>query len=181
MPSFHDLPRDDVFDDKKVKKNPPNHLASRLELQAAAGASLPTSLVEQVARLEHLTEQVQQAFCGLITEELSKSCQVVFATEHRLTLALPSVTTVNHLRYLQADCLAVLKQNPNLCQYREIRFVVKPTKKHTQSQNNSKKPLSENTRHTITQYANTVIMHEALRQSLLNLAQSMPTSDKNPQ
>ncbi|MDO4896497.1 MAG: hypothetical protein Q3971_03955 [Moraxella sp.] len=90
--SFLDFTPDDNFDDKKVKKTPPNHLATRLEKQAAAGAKLPTSLAKQVARLQHLTELVQQELRSVITDELSESCQVVFATETRLTLALPSIT-----------------------------------------------------------------------------------------
>lgn len=180
MPSFPDLPQHH-FDDKKVKKHLPNHLATRIELQAAAGARLPSTLAKQVSKRQHLTELVKQALLGLLTSEILALCQVVHATENKLTLALPSLTAINHLRYLHAECLGAFRQNPKLCQYQELKYILSSTKyQHTSSQNNSKKPLSENTRHTITQYTNVVISHEPLRQSLLKLAQSVPISDENP-
>lgn len=176
MSSFHDLP-DECFDPFKVKTNPPNHLATRLEQQSAAGAKLPKLLKSQIAQRQQTTELIKDALQGLLPPELLSMCQVVFMTENRLTLAVPSITAVNHLRYVEADCLKALERHPSLCHYRQIRLMVLPERTHTQSQNNSKKPLSENTRHTIAQYANTVISHEPLRQSLLKLAQSVPTSD----
>ena len=181
MPSFPDLPQYH-FDDKKVKKQPPNHLATRLEIQAAAGAKLPSTLAKQVSKLQHLTELIKQALHGILTEEILALCHVVYANENKLTLALPSLTAINHLRYLHSDCLSAFEQNPKLCQYHELKYVLSCTKyQHTHSQNTSKKPLSENTKHTITQYTNVVISHEPLRQSLLKLAQNVPTSDENPQ
>lgn len=180
MSSIPDLPNYH-FDDKEVKKHLPNHLASRLELQAAAGARLPATLTTQIKQRQHLTELVKQALRELLPQEILASCQVVHINDAKLTLAVPSLTAINYLRYLHKDCLGAFRADPNLCQYHELGYVLSRTKyQHTPSQNNSKKPLSEKTRHTITQYTSIVISHKPLRQSLLNLAQSVPTSDKNP-
>lgn len=181
MPSFPDSPQHHI-DDKKVKKHPPNHLATRLEIQAAAGAKLPSTLAKQITQLQHLTELVRQALHGLLPEEILHECQVVYANETKLILALTSLTAINHLRYLHKECLDAFRQHPKLCQYHELKYTLSQAKyQHTLSQNNSKKPLSENTRHTITQYTNVVISHEPLRQSLLKLAQGVPELDENPQ
>lgn len=158
------------FDDLWLKTQSVNHLASTLERQAAAGATLPTLLRKRVAYLNHLTDLLHQTLPSLVGHELAQLCQVVYVAEHRITIAVSSMTGVNHLRYLQNECLNTLKQHPEFGQYHELNIILNAHQSPTGTPKKiTKNPLSENTKHTITQYANHVIRDETLRKSLLNL------------
>lgn len=158
-------------DDLYLKSHTPNHLASTLEKQAAAGATLPNNLAHRIKHLQSCTTLLQQALRPLLPSEILEDCQVAYADQHRLTVSLSSATAANHLRYLSANCLELLRKNDEkFCRLETLNVIITP--KSAQSdirQTSSKKTLSENTKRIITQTASTVITHDGLKQALLRL------------
>lgn len=167
-----DLTNTDHVDDLFLKNNPPNHLASLLEKQAAAGMKLPEHLANQLEHLRSCTTLVQQALKPLLPCEILQNCVVAHADRHRLTVALSSSTAANHLRYLTANCVQALRAyDEQFCYLEEFRVIVvapKPLQSDSR-QTSSKKTLSENTKRIITQTASTVIHNDQLKQALLHL------------
>lgn len=167
----NDLP---IIDDLHIKQQRPNHLASPIERLAAAGVSLPDALSERIAYLKQLTVLVQQLL-PVVLGEMANSCQVINARGNKLTLGLPSMTATNHVTYMQASCLQVLRQHDCFAHFDELKVVFNAPPQSTKrfsnpSSNDLKKPLSENTKRTITQHASDVISSDKLRHSLIELA-----------
>lgn len=166
-----DLKNLDHVDDLFLKNNQPNHLASQLEKQAAAGMKLPAHLVNHLEHLQSCTALVQQALKPLLPQEMLQDCTVAHADRHRLTVALSSSTAANHLRYLTANFVQALRAyDEQFCYLDEFRVIVTPKPIQSDSrQTSSKKTLSENTKRIITQTASTVIHDDQLKQALLRL------------
>lgn len=176
-----------TIDDLQVKHKTPNHLAAPVEKYAAAGAKLPHSLAQRIAYLQKLTRLAQQLLSAVLGNDLAISCQVVNAKDNKITIGLPSMTATNHVHYLQASCLDVLRQDKNFVQFDTLKVVLSTPKSTTPpsvaqnnlSQNNSKKLLSENTKRNITQHTSVVITNKNLRNSLLQLADCIKTTQSN--
>lgn len=166
-----DLTTVNPIDDLLLKSKTPNHLASTLEKQAAAGAKLPSHLVHQLAHLQSCTLLVKNALKTLLPEEILKDCTVAHADKHRLTVSLTSSTAANHLRYLAKSCVQALRSyDEQFCHLEELRVITTPkTSTPEPRQTSSKKTLSENTKRIITQTATSVIHHDGLKQALLRL------------
>lgn len=168
-----------MFDDLFVKQHTPNHLASHIEHLAAAGAKLPTSLANRVQHLHHLSQLSQTLLTPILSEPIAMLCQVVYIKDRHLSLGLPSATAVNHVRYLSHECLQHLKTHPAFRSFETMSVILitpQPKVKLPTTQI-PKKPLSENTRRTITQTTQLVITNNTLRERLLSLAQSITPVD----
>ncbi|MCL1623054.1 DciA family protein [Moraxella sp. Tifton1] len=158
-------------DDLHLKHHAPNHLASTLEKQAAAGATLPSHLTQRIAHLKSCTNLLQQALKPLLPAEMLTDCQVAHIDQQRLTISLSSATAANHLRYLSASCLQSLRNQDEQFRHLQVLDIIvspKPTQSEHR-QTSPKRTLSENTKQIITQTATTVITHERLKQALLAL------------
>lgn len=168
-----------MSDDLYLKTHFPNHLASRTERQAAAGAKLPKNLNRQLAQLEHLTTIARPLLAGVLGV-LSDEVWVAYAKHDKITLALPNMTAVNHVRYLQHECLLALRQDTAFENFVKLGLIVNPTlgRSHhdlnyqSTTQANLKKPLSENTVQTITQTAEIVIKNKNLQNAFIRLIQN---------
>ncbi|MFA9486278.1 MULTISPECIES: hypothetical protein [unclassified Moraxella] len=167
-----DLTKPKHIDDLLVKNNTPNHLASTLEKQAAAGASIPKHLAEQIEQRHSYGILVKNALQALFPSELLNDCIIAHVDKHRLTIALPSTTAANHMRYLTDSCVQALRAyDKRFCFLEELSVIVTPKTQSSDSrQFSSKKTLSENTKRIINQTATTVITHEGLKQALLRLS-----------
>lgn len=168
-----DVTKTNQIDDLLLKTNPPNYLASTLEKQAAAGAKLPVHLMRQYEQLQSVSILVRQALQTLIPAQILQDCVVAHIDRHCLTVALPSSTAANHMRYLTANCVQALRAyDEQFCHLEALRVIVTaPTSIPSDSrQTSSKKTLSENTKRIINQTASTVIHHDGLKQALLRLA-----------
>lgn len=169
-----------MSDDLYLKTHFPNHLANRTEKQAAAGARLPKNLNQRLAYFNHLTSLARPLLYDILGS-LSNDVQVAYASNDKITLALPSITAVNHVRYLQHECLLALHQNMAFEGFVKMSLIVnsKPHSDHddfyhqSAKQASFKKPLSENTVQTITQTAKIVIKNKSLQTSLINLIRNV--------
>lgn len=165
-------------DDLYLKTHFPNYLASRTEKQASAGAKLPKALSKHFAHLSHLSH-LARPLLAKVLDTLSDEVQVVYAHDDKITLSLPTITAVNHARYLKNDCLTALHQDEAFGQFVKISWVVNP--KNTRhgddiaTDTRSTKPLSENTVQTITHSAKIVIKNKKLQTSLIRLIQNAHT------
>lgn len=170
-----------TIDDLQIKTKTPNHLATTLEKQAAAGAKLPNTLAKHISHLQHLTRLAHQLLPSVLGDELALSCSVVCVQGHKVTLSLPSITAVNHVRYLQVVCLEALRQHVDFGQFFELGVILS-TKKRTKplpTQPSTKKPLSENTKHNIAQCTEDVITNPNLKHSLLKLINTINLAPEN--
>ncbi len=167
------------FDDLWIKTHKPNHLASRIEQQAAAGAQIPDVLAERLARLNHLTDIATPLLSSLLGTAVVDGCQVAFVSENCITLSFPTMTAVNHVRYLQEQCLQTLRTHPEFHPFIQIKVVQSPKRREFKASPKEKTPLSQSTKHTITQTANLVITSPKLRDALLTLAQGDDDSSEH--
>lgn len=163
-------------DDLYLKTHFPNHLASRTERQAAAGAKLPKNLNKQITHLTHLTTIARPLLKGVLGV-LSDEVWVAYAKHDKITLALPNMTAVNHVRYLQHECLSALRQDVAFEGFVKLGLIVNPALGHhdthqSTAQASLKKPLSENTVQTITQTAQIVIKNKNLQEAFIRLIQN---------
>lgn len=161
----------------KVRK--PNHLASRVEKQAAAGAAIPKHLLHRYRHLQHHTQLVRQAWAGVLPNDILQTCQVINVSPVEITLAMSSPTAANHARYMMENCVQALRAyDQRFCQLQSIKLIISSkttSPKLVQSDarpDDSKKILSENTRQMITQTAQFVTQNERLNQALTQLASS---------
>lgn len=163
---------DKSFDDLWTKTHKPNHLASRTERQAAAGVQIPNVLAKRLERLNHLTNIATPLLSSLLGVAVADGCRVAFVSENCITLSFPTMTAVNHVRYLQEQCLQTLRTHPKFSPFTEIKVIQSPKRHELEVSPKEKTPLSQNTKHTITQTANLVITNPKLRNALLQLIQS---------
>lgn len=163
----------------KVKRT--NHLATSLERMASAGATMPRKFAKHLDRLQHLTELIRPLLAGTLGEALADSCQVVYAQDNELTLTLPSMTAVNHARYLNASCLEAINSHEEFVATTKIQFIVsmapKPKMAHQNKSRHPKKPLGENLKQTISQTSQIVITNPTLRDNLLILLENIRIKD----
>lgn len=123
MSDFINPKVDDLF----LKNHQPNHLASSLEKQAAAGLLLPKHLLGRLKHLQSHTSLVQQALKPLLPYEILKDCVVAHADQYCLTLALSSSTAANHLRYLASNCIqALCAYDEQFCHLEKLDIIVTP-------------------------------------------------------
>lgn len=167
-----------MSNDLYLKTHFPNHLANYTEKQAAAGAKLPKELSRQLAYFTHLTNLCIPLLSSVLGE-LSNQIQVVYAHDDKITLALPTITAANHVRYLHQECLLALHGHLAFGQFSKIKVkVIVNHKIHriggqiTNQENTQEKPLSENTVQTITQTAKLVIKNPSLQASFIKLIQT---------
>lgn len=161
-----------------------NHLATSLERMATAGATMPRKFATQIDRLQHLTTLIRPLLATVVGEALADSCQVVYATDTKLTLTLPSMTAVNHARYLHTSCLDALKSQEDFSAITELHFIVSMAHKnqkttHQNTKTHPKKSLDESIKQTITQTTDIVITHPQLRANLLKLLNNIKVKDDN--
>lgn len=166
-----------TVNDLMIKTRKPNHLASRLEKQAAAGAALPKHLLHQYRYLQQYTQLVRQSLSSIFTEEILAECQVVCVSPTKLTLSLGSPTAANHARYLIENCVQALRAyDQRFCQLQSIKIIFVPnpkTLKKPQSDTHLdgiKKTLSENTKEMIAQSSQFVTQNPSLQHALQCLA-----------
>ena len=159
------------INDLLAKQQKPNHLATLIEKQAAAGAALPKHLSSKYQFLMAHTQLVRQALAELFTEALLNDCYVVHVSPVEITLSMGSATAANHARYVMENCVQALRAyDEQFCYIEEFRVIVTPKPIQSDSrQTSSKKTLSENTKRIITQTASTVIHDDQLKQALLRL------------
>ncbi len=173
-------------DDLYLKTHFPNHLANRSEKQAAAGAKLPKKLSKQLAYFNYLT-QLSYSLLTDVLGELSNEVKVVHAQDAKITLALPTITAANHVRYLHKECLSALHEHKafgqfskmNVIVHRNIRQDSAHLSKNLRSSTTLEKPLSENTVRTITQTATLVIKNKNLQSSFIELVNAARIKDDN--
>ncbi len=166
-------------DDLYLKTHFPNHLANHAEKQAAAGAKLPKDLSSRLAYFDHLTRLARPLLAGVLGE-LRDEVKVVYAHDAKITLALPTITAANHVRYLHKECLLALHEHTAFCQFSKMGVMVyqnihQDTADLNKKSNNKtalKKPLSENTVRTITQTAELVIKNKSLQTSFIELVRT---------
>lgn len=173
------------INDLVAKIRQPNHLASRIEKQAAAGAAIPKHLLHRYHHLQYHTQLVRQAWAGLLPNEILSACQVVNVSSVEITLAMSSPTAANHARYMMESCVQALRAyDQRFCQLQSIKLIVSSkttSPKLVQSDarpDNLTKILSENTRQMITQTAQFVTQNERLNQALTQLARTNTDSKK---
>ncbi|WP_143823492.1 hypothetical protein [Moraxella equi] len=170
-----------MSDDLYLKTHFPNHLANRTEKQAAAGAKLPKDLSRRLAYFTHLTHLSAPLLSGVLGE-LSSQVQVAYAHDDKITLALPTITSANHVRYLHQECLSALHEHPAFGQFSKMGVIVNH-KIHQRvsgqitAPTTLEKPLSENTVRTITQTAKLVIKNPSLQASFIKLIQTAATKE----
>ena len=95
------------INDLVAKIRRPNHLASQIEKQAAAGAAIPKHLLHRYHHLQHHTQLVRQAWAGLLPNEILSAYQVVNVSSVEITLAMSSPTAANHVFKLYALMISV--------------------------------------------------------------------------
>lgn len=171
------------YDDLQKNKQT-NHLATSLERMSSAGATMPPKLSNQLQRLQHLTTIARPMLATILGQTLADSCQVVYATNNKLTISLPSATAVNHARYLQTSCFEALMSHEDFMCFTELHFIVSMAHKnqkltHQNKTIRSKKPLNETIKQTITQTADIVITNSKLRSRLLTLLENIHVKDDN--
>lgn len=172
------------YDDLWIKTQRTNHLATSLERMASAGATMPHKLANQLNRLQHLTAIARPILATILGQTLADSCQVVYATNNKLTISLLSITAVNHARYLQASCFEALISHEDFACFTQLNFIVSMTSNtqnlaHQNKNIRSKKPLNENIKQTITQTLDVVITNQKLRSRLLTLMENINVKDEN--
>lgn len=167
-----DLTKPVTIDDLLVKKQKPNHLASKVEKYAAAGVAMPKHLRHKYLYLQQTTQQVRQALLGIFPQETLDTCQVVNASATELTISFGSPTVVNHARYVIMNCVQALRaHDQQFCQLQQIKVILTPDLSQSDTrQNSSKRTLSENTKRIITDSTRFVTKNEQLKQALLKLA-----------
>ncbi|USZ14252.1 hypothetical protein NKT77_10610 [Moraxella sp. FZLJ2107] len=165
-----------TINDLLAKTNKPNHLASRLEHHAAAGAALPANLSRQYHHLHQLTIIVRQALSELLPESVLADCYVATASPTELCISLSSATAVNHARYMMVNCVQALRAYDScFCHLQSLKVILAPKPIQSDArQDSSHRTLSENTRQNIAQSAQFVTKNERLRAALLKLAQDKP-------
>lgn len=161
-----------AINDLLAKTCKPNHLASQLEHQAAAGAAVPKHLSHQYYHLQQTTQLVRQALSQIFPEQMLTTCYVVATLPAELTLAMGSSTAANHARYMMMDCVQALRAyDERFCQLQSIKVILAPQMTQSDSrQDDPKRTLSENTKQIIAQSAQFVTKNERLHTALLKLA-----------
>ncbi|MFB6348206.1 hypothetical protein ACFBZI_01885 [Moraxella sp. ZJ142] len=159
------------FNDLLAKTRKPNHLASQLEKQAAAGATLPRQLSYKYHYLQQQTQLVRQALAGLFSQDVLSDCHVVNASSIQITLSLGSSTAANHVRYMMENCVQALRTyDQRFCQLQAIKVVSTPQLSQSNARPDGiKKTLSENTKQIIAQNVQFVTQNEQLQQALRRL------------
>lgn len=168
-----------MFDDLYTKTHKPNHLATLVEQQAAAGASLPRHLAHRIQKLHHLTHHAKQLLEPVLGE-MAMQCRVVHICTTRITLALPTQTATNYVRYAQDVCLNALRNHKDFYQFNELSVIVStPVPSYGQKSvfAEPKKPLSENMAHTLSQDIDAVINNHTLKSAILNLIYTLQEDD----
>lgn len=169
------------LDDLWVKTHRTNHLGTRLERQATAGAWIPPALARSLEHYKRLTTIAQPLLANVLGSELAMLCQVVHAKDDRLTLCVPSTTAVGHVRYLRSSCLEVLHQHHEFGRFTKLSVITRTRHRTVQTSHTRqrKKPLSENTVQTITQSAQIVISNEKLKDAMIALAKSLKNNNEH--
>lgn len=167
-----DFTKPDAIDDIRAKLQRPNHLATRLEKQAAAGASLPQQLDYKYRYLQNLTQLARTALSGILPAQILSDCYVVATDAAEITLSLGSPTAANHMRYVMIDCVQALRSyDQRFCHLQHIKVILSPKSSQSDARPDTvKQILSENTRRIIAQQAQFVTPDSRLHSALLALA-----------
>ncbi len=168
-----------------MSKKQPNRLALLIDHQAFAGSALPKNLADDLNLYLQATDELKKLLVGCLPDEIISTLWVVGLTTDQLTLSVGSHTAANHIRYLQNAYLQVLTaQSITFKQLKQIHTVVakdltnntnivkslsaKTTLlKHPEVSHN--RPLSQNTKRTISQAAEHVTTDKNLQKAILRL------------
>lgn len=168
------------INDLLAKQQKPNHLATLIEKQAAAGAALPKHLSSKYQFLMAHTQLVRQALAELFTEALLNDCYVVHVSPVEITLSMGSATAANHARYVMENCVQALRAyDQRFCQLQSIKVILSPNLLQSETRPDAtKKTLSENTRQIIAKNAEFVTQNARLKQALARLSDSSSKNDE---
>lgn len=169
-----------LINDLLVKQHKPNHLATAIEKQAAAGAALPKHLSSKYQFLRLYTQLARQALVELFPEALLADCYVVNVSPVEITLSMGSATAANHARYVMENCVQALRAyDQRFCQLQSIKVILSPKLLQSEArQIGTKKTLSENTKQMIAQNAQFVTQNTRLQQALTSLSTSIDKNDE---
>ncbi len=100
-----------------------NHLGSNLDKLTNAGHHLP-SLNTQLTQLQQATSELKLVFKDCLPEEILTNCWVVNVSPTSITLAVNSITAVNHICYMKQGYLKILReQSTSFTKIEELKVI----------------------------------------------------------
>ncbi len=100
-----------------------NHLGSHSDKLTHAGHHLP-SLNKRLTQLQQATTELKLVFTDCLPEEILTNCWVVNVSPTSVTLAVNSMTAVNHISYMKQVYLKILKeQSTSFTQIEELKVI----------------------------------------------------------
>ncbi len=100
-----------------------NHLGSHIDKLTNAGHYLP-SLNKQLTQLQQATTELKLVFKDCLPKEILTNCWVVNVSPTSVTLAVNSITAVNHISYMKQGYLKILKeQSTSFTQIEELKVI----------------------------------------------------------